>query len=144
MDSRPPTSLADVFTSRPMSNLCNGRSCSGCVSAASARRHADRTTRRANERDIHAKDGFDHCGVDLVSVRTVLEGTELNVVNAITQVHCEILPILGECPQTKDTFEVTPSHVASLAELSITSTVSPRSRWIISSHARQRFANDDQ
>ena len=49
------------------------------------------------ERHIHANEGFfDLCGVDLVLIRTVLEGTDLGVVHAIAQVHCEVLPTLGE------------------------------------------------
>ena len=43
-------------------------------------------------RHIHANEGFDHCGVDLVLVQTVPEGTDLDIVNAILSIHCEILP----------------------------------------------------
>ena len=43
-----------------------------------------------------SNEGFDHCGVDLVTVRAVLKGTDLNVVNAVAQVRCEILPTFGE------------------------------------------------
>ena len=72
------------------------RSGAGRVPASSARRRADRTARRADERNLHANEGLDHCGVDLVLVRTVLEGTDLHVIHAIAQVHREILSTLGE------------------------------------------------
>ena len=84
----------------------------GMVSASSARRYTDRAAPRLDERNIHANEGFAHCGADLVLVRTVLEGADLNFVNAIADVHWEILPSLGEWPpKTGDTFEATPSHV---------------------------------
>ena len=72
------------------------RSGAGRVPASSARRRADRAARRADERNLHANEGLDHCGVNLVLVRTVLEGTDLHVIHAIAQVHREILPTLGE------------------------------------------------
>ena len=108
MDSKPlpvksklPASLAKVFYLQ-IHSLSQFRTCvtkrSGDrrVSASSARRRADRAARRADERNLHANEGLDHCGVDLVLVRTVLEGTDLHVVHAIAQVHREILPTLGE------------------------------------------------
>ena len=63
-----------------------GVSGTGMVSASSARRYTDRAARRADERNIDAHEGFVHCGSDLVLVRTVLEGTDLNFVNAIVEV----------------------------------------------------------
>ena len=66
------------------------------VSASVARRRTDSAGRRSDELNIHANDGLDVCGVDFVLVRTVLVGTGLDVVHAIAQVHCEILPNLGE------------------------------------------------
>ena len=37
--------------------------------------------------------GLDHCGVDLTSVQTALEGTDLN---AIAQVDIDVLPAFGD------------------------------------------------
>ena len=71
-----------------------GRSGTGRVSA---RRHADGVARCADELDVHVKEEFDRCDADHVPVRTVLEGTDLNFVNATAEVYCEILLILGEC-----------------------------------------------
>ena len=61
---------------------------------------------------MHMNEGLDHCGVDLVLIRTVPEGNDLNVDDATDPVYCEILPTLGEqLFQTRDTSVVIPSRI---------------------------------
>ena len=68
-------------------SLITHRSGTRKVSASRARRKADGAARRARVRRLPANEGLDHSGVELVLVRNILEGADLDVVHAAAQVH---------------------------------------------------------
>ena len=80
--------------SRPISCVCNRTSDNVTVSASAALRCIHGTAQQSDERDCHTNEGLDPCDVDFVWVRTVL-GTDQDIVHAIVQVRCEILPVVG-------------------------------------------------
>ena len=78
--------------SRPVSNLCHGK-----------------------ERHIHADEGFDHCGVDLVLIRTALGGTDLASFTQPLKSNVRSCPHLAnEMSQAGNTFEATAGHIDDL------------------------------